>query len=445
MRILRLESENVKRLKVVQITPTGELVVVGGRNGQGKSSVLDSIEMALGGKRSAPSKPVRDGQEEAHIVCDLGDIIVRRSFTADGKTHLSVESKDGAIYSSPQTMLDKLVGQLSFDPLSFSRLDTAEQFDVLCKLVGLDLADFDARSKEVFDERTAVNRGLKQLDGQLAPMKQHADAPAEEVSITALSHDLRAAQAAEKSAASAGQLVARKERELQACDADITKLTAEIARLQSQVEQQQERATTVKQELARARDSHEQLRIAVPDMDTIHAQMAAAEETNRRVRANAERAALQARIDKGRAKAAELKVAIDAVEEEKRAAIAKATFPVTGLSVSDDRVTFGGVPFDQASSAEQLRASVAIGLAMNPKLRVLLIRDGSLLDEDGLRLVGELAAAAKAQVWIERVSKGSEVTVLIEDGSVVGAAPPSPLKPLAKVPDDKIADSAEAG
>ncbi len=430
MKILRLESENVKRLKVVQITPSGELVVVGGRNGQGKSSVLDSIEMALGGKRSVPSKPVRDGQTEAHIVCDLGDLIVRRSFTSDGKTTLSVESKDGAIYSSPQTMLDKLVGQLSFDPLEFSRLGADDQFDLLCKLVGLDLSDFEARRKEAFEERTAVNRGVKQLDGQLAGLKHHADAPAAEVSITALSNDLKAAQIAEKSASAAAQKAARMERDLSRSDSEIATTRAEIERLQRELEKQEANAATLKQDLGKQRDAAEQLRIAVPDIEAIHGKLASAEELNRKVRANLERSALAERIDRGRAKSADLTKQIDAIDAEKHQAITLAAFPVPGLSIADNRVTFGGVPFDQASSAEQLRASVAIGLAMNPKLKVLLIRDGSLLDEDGLKLVGELAAAAEAQVWIERVSKGAEVSVLIEDGSVV--ATPAPIRPLAK-------------
>lgn len=50
MKIISLKSENVKRLSVVEVIPKDKaLVIVAGKNGQGKSSVLDSIMFALAG------------------------------------------------------------------------------------------------------------------------------------------------------------------------------------------------------------------------------------------------------------------------------------------------------------------------------------------------------------------------------------------------------------
>jgi hypothetical protein len=57
-------------------------------------------------------------------------------------------------------------------------------------------------------------------------------------------------------------------------------------------------------------------------------------------------------------------------------------------------------------------------MAGSPKLPVVLIRDGSLLDEDGLRLVAEMADARGAQVWIERVSNAGNIGIVLEDGYV---------------------------
>ena len=50
MKIHKLEIENVKRAKAVKIEPTANgLTIIGGKNNQGKTSVLDAIAWALEG------------------------------------------------------------------------------------------------------------------------------------------------------------------------------------------------------------------------------------------------------------------------------------------------------------------------------------------------------------------------------------------------------------
>jgi hypothetical protein len=84
-------------------------------------------------------------------------------------------------------------------------------------------------------------------------------------------------------------------------------------------------------------------------------------------------------------------------------------------------VTLNGFPLGQASQAEQIRVSVAIGAALNSRVRIMLVRDGSLLDEKSMKLLEELAAQYDLQVWLERVSGDDEVGILIEDGMVAAA------------------------
>ena len=62
VKINSLEIENVKRVRAVKIVPTQNgLTVLGGRNNQGKTSILDSIAWVLGGNRFRPSNPQREG------------------------------------------------------------------------------------------------------------------------------------------------------------------------------------------------------------------------------------------------------------------------------------------------------------------------------------------------------------------------------------------------
>jgi hypothetical protein len=79
-------------------------------------------------------------------------------------------------------------------------------------------------------------------------------------------------------------------------------------------------------------------------------------------------------------------------------------------------VLLNGVPFEQASDAERLRASIAIAAAMNPKLRVIRVRDGSLLDDEAMALLSGFASENDFQIWIERVDSSGRVGFVMEDG-----------------------------
>ena len=200
MKIVELRAENVKRLTAVQIRPDGNLVEITGRNGQGKTSVLDSIYWALAGTRSHQSKPIRDGADEARIELDLGAMIVKRRFgqadTGNVTTQLTVESAEGARYSSPQKMLDSLLGSLTFDPLAFSRAAPREQWKTLSEFVtGIDFDEVERKNQRDYDARRQVNREAKEQRAAAAAIDVADDAPAEPVVVRQIAEELQKAQA----------------------------------------------------------------------------------------------------------------------------------------------------------------------------------------------------------------------------------------------------------
>jgi energy-coupling factor transporter ATP-binding protein EcfA2 len=176
LKIISFTAENVKKLKVIDITPTKDFITVTGKNGSGKSSVLDAIWYALAGKDNIPGKPVRDGAMKARIRLNLGEYIVERRFNAEsGNTTLTVETADGAKYSSPQAILDEIVGQLTFDPLEFARMQPKQQFDMLRRVskVAIDLDALAKADKDDYEARRDANRDVKMLDG---PAQRHCGA-----------------------------------------------------------------------------------------------------------------------------------------------------------------------------------------------------------------------------------------------------------------------------
>lgn len=435
MKIIKLQAENFKKLVAVQIQPDGNMIVIGGANGSGKTSTLDAIQAALGGKDSTPDISLRNGQTEGFVVLELDDIIVRRTFNAQGNSYLTVESKkvEGAKMSSPQAILDKLVGTLSFDPLAFSRMDPRSQLQTLKALVGLDFSELDAKRAEIFQERAAVNRQAKDLQGVINSMPKYDDAPAEEISVKALMEEIEkiteknranlhlrndfqdfANELKDQESMIAGfdEAVADQEQIIRDAQALIARLKERKAAKVAEVLEGKAKLNDWTEQLAAAKDE---------DPAPLREKIKQAQGVNARVQANLRREEEIARLKKIEAQASALSALLQSIDSRKESALAGAKFPIPGMSFDEKGVLLNGLPFSQASSAEQLRASVAMGLALNPTLKVLLVRDGSLLDKDSLKMVAEMASAADSQVWIERVSDGEECQVIIEDGMVKGA------------------------
>ncbi len=395
MKILALEVENIKFLKVVSIKPDGSLVIIGGDNAAGKSCVLDSIWYALGGGKSAPPKPIRKGQKKGKIVLDLGDIKVTRTFTKAG-TNLVVENKKGVKFGSPQAMLDKLVGELTFDPLEFSKMDAKKQAEVLKQLVGLDFNKLDVQHKKLFEERTAINRRGKEVRANLDALTLHEGMSDKEVSVAELSKQYTKATE-DNRFFTLGQ----------------TDLADDI----TEIDKLKKRLTELKKNVKERQKSLEGKELI--DTKLLQEKMNSAESTNTKIRENQKHAVVKKDIDKLLKQSGSLTSQLTEIEATKEKTLAKAKFPIEGLAIDDDGVTFEDIPFTQCSSAQQIKISVAMGLAMNPKLRVLLIREGSLLDTKSLQMVSEMAEKADAQIWCERVSKGSECQVILEDVALV--------------------------
>ncbi|QDK01929.1 AAA-ATPase [Arthrobacter phage Vibaki] len=402
-RIIKLEATNFKRLRAVEITPAGDLVVISGRNGQGKTSVLDAITAALGGTSTkALPRPIREGASNAEIVIETDDLTITRRFTASGST-LTVVGKDGLKVPKGQARLDTLLGRLSLDPLAFTQLDDKQQLKTLLDLVELpfDPAELDQQRAAIFEDRTDVNRELKALTAQQAAFAVFpTDVPTEEVSVNDLLTKLEAARALDRDYEAAARQHA------EAVDR-VDRLRAELA--------DAERGLKAAAEQLAEWDGHV-LNEAALLLDQIHN----AETINAQAREYAAYQRLQQRIADVKTSADLLTEQIETIDQRKRDGLAAAKFP-GGLPLGFDEtgVLLNGIPFKQASGAEQLRASLAMAIALNPALRVIRIADGSLLDSEGLQMVADMAAKNDCQVWIEVVSDGDGDGFMIEDGEVL--------------------------
>ncbi|MBY0256927.1 AAA family ATPase [Methylobacterium sp.] len=428
MKIIELQAENVKRLRAVTISPEGNIVEISGRNGQGKTSVLDAIWWAVSGTTHIQAVPIRKGENEARIRLDLGDLKVIRTFRRREEgghtTSLVVESADGARYQSPQKMLDSLLSALSFDPLAFTRMDGKAQLETLKRFVpGVDFAAIEKASKADFDRRTEVNRTIRTLRSQAVSIEVPAGTPAERIDDAALVAKLE--EAGEFNTDLERRRIRREqaEDEVAAQEASIETLRARAKQLRHDADEADAEADKINARMVVTRGKLADAEALPEPIDTLdlRQRIADAGRINAAVAQREQRERIEKQVQAAETEAAALTKAIEDRATQKREAIAKADLPVPGIGFGEDEILLNEVPFDQASSAEQLRTSVAIAIAANPKLRVIRIQDGSLLDEEAMRILAEMAQAADYQVWIERVGAGSTVGIVIEDGAVAGS------------------------
>jgi hypothetical protein len=462
VKIISLTAENVKRLVAVSIKPNGNLVEITGKNGQGKTSVLDAIWWALTGTGNVQTQPIRKGETRATIKLDLGEIIVTRTFTrkdeTDYTTGLSVRGADGSSFKSPQAVLDGLAGTLAYDPLEFSRMKAREQFNALRAFVpGIDFEKVDAQNRGDYERRTEANRLWKQALAAAEMISVPADTPAEPIDEAALTDELKAAGVLNQDVERRKGLRAQAAKDVDGYRAQAQlaldaiapaleeinqRLNASLAEIDAQIE-----VLTRKREAllnqsdpdfqAAEKKLRDQAAVFAKTADDLQARLDAAEalpeliDTDAIARRMNEARVINANVERVRQRevhrhtaekyeqeSAQLTQNIEARNKAKADAIAAANMPVPGLGFGDGVVLLNGVPFEQASDAERLRASVAIAMAANPKLRVIRIRDGSLLDEDAMKLLAEMADKNDMQVWIERVDSSGAVGFVLEDGHV---------------------------
>lgn len=414
MKIVRLLVENVKRVKTVEVLfGDNNVVVVGGKNEQGKSSILDALEYALAGKKSIPIEPIRRGEKKARVVVETDEYIITRSFTASGST-LTVISNNGAKFPSPQALLDKVFCDLSFDPLAFSRKASREQAEIIKQLVGLDFSDMYKARQSAYDERTMLNREVKALKSQIDGLSSENVKP---VSVSELLKERERRQAENKAIEDKRNAVAIAEQRLKMTSDRIVELREELENIQEQIDKEMDAHASQTDLVTQARENASCL--VELDVDEITEQIEEAESINAKAAECKRRNELYSQFAAKMEIAGQLTEKIDSIDKEKADSLADAKLPVDGLAFDDNGITVNDIPFDQCSSAEKLRVSVAMGLALNPELKLMQIRDGSLLDEDSLRMIREMAVKADAQIMIEKVtSTGEGCQVVIEDGEI---------------------------
>lgn len=422
VKITALEAENVKRIKAVALTPspTG-LTLVGGNNNQGKTSVLDALAWALGGDRFRPDAAQRDGAvAPAHLKVTLSNgVVVERK----GK-NASLTVTDPTGRRSGQQLLNAFVEPLALDLPRFMDASDKEKADILLRIIGIgaELHTRDLEIKGLYDKRT--------FTGQLAAQKKHfaeemisyPEAPDEPVSASELIRQQQDILARNGENQRLRAQYAELEQQVQQCVDELKRTRERIATLQQLADELDAKHTKLFNQRETARKTVSQLQ----DESTaaLEASIRDVEETNRKVRANLEKARAEDEAAQYASEYDRLTESIQQKRADRMALLNGADLPLPGLSVEDGVLTYNGKHWRDMSGSDQLRVAAAIVRRLNPDCGFVLLDKLEQMDMTTLQEFSAWLEAEGLQAIATRVSTGSECQIIIEDGMVKDAVPP---------------------
>lgn len=409
MKINKLEIENVKRVKAVKMEPAADgLTVIGGRNNQGKTSVLDAIAWALGGEAFRPSEAVREGSvipPNLKVVMNNGLMVERK-----GKNS-ALKVTDPSGQKAGQQLLDSFVEKLALNLPKFMESSGKEKAKTLLKIIGVgdQVEALERQETDQYNRRRAIGQIADQKKKFAKEQPYYPDAPKELVSPTEL---IRQQQ----------EILARngenqRKRDLaDQIQIDYDRQYERVKSLEAEFSEARAKLSAIESDLETARKSAEDLQ----DESTaeLEANIANIEEINRKVRANLDKDKAEEDAREYQRQYDELTKKLEKTRDKKAALLKSAALPLPGLSVADGELVYNGQKWDNMSGSDRLKVAAAIVRRLNPECGFVLMDKLEQMDIDTLKEFGAWLEAEGLQVIATRVSTGEECSIIIEDGYV---------------------------
>lgn len=408
MKINQLEIENVKRIKAVKIEPSANgLTIIGGRNNQGKTSVLDSIAWVLGGDKFRPSQAQRDQSvipPNLRITMSNGLVVERK-----GKNSaLKVTDPNGE--KGGQQLLNDFVEQFALNLPKFMESTSKEKAQILLKIIGVGdkLMTLEREEQEKYNERLTIGRIADQKEKYAKEQPAYNDAPVELVSAS----DLIKKQ--QDILAQNGENQRKRER--------LHQLEQEDQRLMEQIQELLKKQEAVRADLSIARMDAKDLE----DRSTAELEQSISdiEEINRKVRANLDKEKAEDDAREYRRQYDQLSKQLDETRDAKNELLKSAELPLPELSIKEGELVYKGQQWDNMSGSDRLKVSTAIVRKLNPECGFVLLDKLEQMDLEVLKEFGEWLEAEGLQAIATRVSTGEECSIIIEDGYVTGQEHP---------------------
>lgn len=409
MKVKELRISHLRNVIQAEFSFDENLVKISGKNGAGKSTVIDGIFLAILGKtyigkgRSVENL-ISQGEKKTEIEVILEGngkkLKIERKITESGNTGLDIWSSDWS--KLQQKDLNLLLSEFTIDPLKFTGMTTKEQIEIIRTIAWVDTTEIEQKIDAKFEERKGANAILKEYSQTL----QNLWTPeyVEKVDTSALRMDLQNRIVHNAKQDEIARTIVQKQEEQKRNLAKIEELKREISALETANQSIDSQIILSKRTLSEKQDIAE-IQDKITNAEAINAKAVEFEKYK-----DLKEKTTQAEIN-----ASKLTDELERLRAEKAEMIKNAHLPIEWLEFSDaDWVMVNGIAFDQYSSAQQLVMACKIAKAINNELRVIYIKDWSLLDNDNLVELTNWASENDYQIFCERVGEEADSIIMRE-------------------------------
>lgn len=418
IKIISFDVENVKKVKAVSLAPAESgLTVIGGENGQGKTSVLEAIMNALGGDKYR--QQVREGEPKGSISVELSNgLFVKRSLTATGGSRLEV--KDPAGQKNGQQLLNEFVSPFALSVGEFMRVDDKKRAKILLDVIGVDPQPFEERIRALEADRLLKGRERDKAKGHAESLVFFEDVGLEKLDGAAiteamtrtLAHNAKVRQAGNdvQAAQDRAELAERRYQDAQAALERAQQAVIDAQGALEQAQQAVENAIANKAEMGEGKDTA-----------SIQAELDGITDHNEKVSSNLNR---ERAFDQATALAEEYRELTRSIEQERgalHAMLEGASLPYPGLMVVDGVLEWNGRRWESLSESERLILSTAVARAIKPECGFVLIDGMERMSGRTLAKFAGWLQAQGLQAIGTRVGTDAPGTIIIEDGEILNA------------------------
>lgn len=423
MKVYSIKVSHIKKCIDVEFSFDETLVKVSGKNGAGKSTIIESIFLAIVGKTfiwrgKSIESIITHWYTQWSIECVLKDtnrtITVNRKINGTWNIYLDVESSDGTKLT--QKDLDALLSEFTIDPLEFTRLPMKEQYNIVKNVVWLDTTAIDKKIDDQFkisqDKRAVQSAIKKSVELMGEPMKP-AEAKLNITELTARQNEINLWI----------QKVEAVERSKIDYDNKIEQLNSTIQKVREELEQLEQQRTSLAS--TRTDITNKLVELAPRKQKWIEE----LEQINQSIAQYEDNQELWIEYNRWKDQSTQLVSAVQELQdseailekhkEDRKKLIRDTKIPIPFLAFTDnDWLEINWTPIDMLSSAEQIVLACRIATVRNPLLKVVYIKDASLLDEDSMKYLQSIAEEYDYQIFAERVGE-EEWTIIMRDGKIV--------------------------